>query len=303
MNDRSRLLRWYPAAWRDRYGEEMLALIDDEVGGGGPGLGLRLSLVRHGLAERARTAGLRGPSTSRDTDLRRGALLVLVAWSAFMVAGAGYSKASEHFNAAVPAGVHPLPQVAYDVVLAFGVLGGLLVLAGAAIAVPGFVRALQEGAWPVFRPHVVRAIALSATTVALTLPLALWAHQLSEQQRNGGSAVYSAAFLGWAALGVISLAMWTAAAVAVGRRVELSPRALQAETRLALALVAAMVVVTVASAVWWAGMAAYAPSFLTGAQHATAAAALFNLPLVVAMGIMFAGLALSSVGVRRIARA
>jgi hypothetical protein len=289
--DRSRLLSWYPHAWRERYGEEMLALIDDEIGADEPGLRLRLSLVAHGLAERTRGAGMVGPATSRETDRRRGALLVLVAWSAFMVAGAGYSKVAEHFDAAVPAGAHPLPQVAYDLVVAFGVLGGILVLAGAAIAFPGFLRILRAGAWPALRAHVVRATALSAITVALVIPLALWAHHLSDHQRNGGSVGYSAAFLASAGLVIVSITLWTAVAVAVGRRVELSPRALRVEAGLALGLATVMVVVTAASVVWWIGMAVYAPSFVNG------------LPLAVAVGLMLVGLAVSGVGVRRIVRA
>lgn len=30
------LLRWYPRAWRERYGEEMLALIQDDLEEGRP---------------------------------------------------------------------------------------------------------------------------------------------------------------------------------------------------------------------------------------------------------------------------
>jgi hypothetical protein len=29
----ARLLRWYPRAWRERYGEEFLALVEDTLGG------------------------------------------------------------------------------------------------------------------------------------------------------------------------------------------------------------------------------------------------------------------------------
>lgn len=269
----------------------MLALIEDEIGAGDPGLGLRFSLAGHGLAERARGAGVVGPSTSRETDLRGGALLVLIAWAAFVVAGAGYSKAAEHFDAAVPFGAHPVPQVAYDVVFAFGVLGGILVFVGAAIALPGFLRLLRTGAWPAMRRHVARASALSVITAGLVIPLATWAHHLSDHQRNGGSVLYSAAFLAWAALAVASLMLWTAVAVAVGRRVELSPRALRVEAGLALVLAAAMVAVTAASVVWWIGMAVYAPSFVNG------------LSLTIAVAVMLVGLALSGVGVRRIVRA
>ena len=298
--DRSRLLRWYPRAWRERYGEELLAVIDDEIGDDKPGLRFRLSLARHGLDERARGAGLVGPSGSRESDLRRGFLLILIAWSAFVIAGAGYSKASEHFAAAVPVGSHVLPQVAFDVVVACGVLGAVLVVLATAIAAPGLLGLLRAGEWPALRGHVVRAIAVSAITAALVIPLALWAHQLSDHQRNGGSVGYGAAFLAWAGLCVATVALWTAVAVAVGRRVELSPRALRIEARLALGVAAAMVVLTLATVAWWTAMAVYAPSFLSGRTGIASAA--FDLPLDVVVGAMLAGLALSSVGVRRIVR-
>ena len=50
------LLRWYPRAWRDRYGEELLALIQDTLDEGHPAWRLRLGVVRGGLRERGRQA-------------------------------------------------------------------------------------------------------------------------------------------------------------------------------------------------------------------------------------------------------
>ncbi len=48
----TRLLRWYPADWRARYGEEMAALLHDMIvdGRGGPRLGL--NVMKAGLAAR-----------------------------------------------------------------------------------------------------------------------------------------------------------------------------------------------------------------------------------------------------------
>jgi hypothetical protein len=216
-----------------------------------------------------------------------------------MVAGAGFAKSAEHFDAAVPSGLHALPQIAYDVVLAFGLLGGALVLVAAAVAAPGFVRFLRQGGWPELRGHVVRAVVVSALTAALTIPVVIWAHQLSDHQRNGGSITYGLTVLAWAGLVVVSLALWTVVVVAVGRRVDLNPPALRAEARLALGLTLVMVVVALGTAVWWAAMAAYAPSFLSG-PGASTASAFFSLPLVVTAGVMLIGLAVSSIGARRI---
>jgi hypothetical protein len=300
--DRAHLLRWYPPSWRERYGEEMLALLEDELGERQPGLRLRLSLLRHGLAERARQTQLPKPSPTEESALRGGALLVLVAWAAFIVGGAGFSKAAEHFDTAVPLRRHMVPQLTFDVVLVAAVLGGLFVVMGAAIAVPGFLRLVRAGRWPELRPHVVRASAVSVTTIALTIPLAVWAHTLSDHARNGGSTGYGVAFLTWVALGVASLALWTAVAAAVCRRVELSRRALRAEAALAIGLAVLMVIITAATATWWAAMAVYAPSFLSGGSSGTATST-FDLPLTFSVALMVVGVAISGFGVRRMRRA
>jgi hypothetical protein len=48
-----RLLRWYPRAWRERYGDEFLATVEDISGGGPPTARLRLS-----VADRLNASGL-----------------------------------------------------------------------------------------------------------------------------------------------------------------------------------------------------------------------------------------------------
>ena len=45
-----KLMRWYPPAWRDRYGEEMTALLGDLHGMSRMSLRSRLSVAKAGLA-------------------------------------------------------------------------------------------------------------------------------------------------------------------------------------------------------------------------------------------------------------
>jgi hypothetical protein len=56
MNSRDarRVLRWYPAAWRRRYGEELIAMLDDTHGDDELPRAARMSLIRSGLIERVR---------------------------------------------------------------------------------------------------------------------------------------------------------------------------------------------------------------------------------------------------------
>jgi hypothetical protein len=48
----TRLLRWYPADWRARYGDEMAALMHDTIADGRGGVRLSLNVAREGLATR-----------------------------------------------------------------------------------------------------------------------------------------------------------------------------------------------------------------------------------------------------------
>jgi hypothetical protein len=52
--DIRRILRWYPAAWRRRYGEELVAMLDDAYGDDKLPRRDRISLIRSGVAERVR---------------------------------------------------------------------------------------------------------------------------------------------------------------------------------------------------------------------------------------------------------
>ena len=55
----TRLLRWYPAGWRERYGDEFAALLRDTIEDGRGGLRLTLDVARAGLVARAEDGGRR----------------------------------------------------------------------------------------------------------------------------------------------------------------------------------------------------------------------------------------------------
>ena len=89
-----RLLRWYPRAWRERYGEELIATIEDQLGGQPPSRALRRSLAGAGLAQRLRDTGLCGRDVEPSTRVRGGALAILWAWTLFALAGCGLASIS-----------------------------------------------------------------------------------------------------------------------------------------------------------------------------------------------------------------
>ena len=296
---RSRLLlRLYPPAWRARYGDELVALLELSGGDRRPSWRAQADVVLNGLRERLRSAGLRGDGVPPSERVRAGSLLVLCAWTLFVVGGAGVQKASEHWQDATPAGQRGLPSAAFDVLVVAAALGSALILAGIALVLPSLLVHLRRGGWASIRRPVVRAVLVTVPAVAATDGLVVWAHRLSSAQRNGGDALYGGVWLLWALLVVACLVAWVAAAVAVARRLDLPPLVLRIEGWLGVAVTAAMAAMTVAAVVWWVGLVRVAPWFFNGRPLESAATPV-DPKLVVACSLMLAATLLGAAGAVR----
>jgi hypothetical protein len=295
----TRLVRWYPAAWRERYGEELATLMSDDLEGRRPNLAYRARVAAHGLFERGRRAGVLGRDATPSQRRTAGALVIFGAWWAMVLAGASYAKMSEHFASSVPPALRARPEDAYRVVAGLGLAGLGVVAAGALVAAPAFVRFLRGGGWPRVRAAYVRAALASVVTAFAVAPLSMWAHHLSVAQRNGGDAPYGAAVVAWALAVAVALALWSAAAVRSVRQLSLSDRALRAESALSLALTLVMAGVVAGFATWWSSMAHAAPSFLTGTPVGTGASPV-TVHLVVTMALMVAAVAVAGFGAVRV---
>lgn len=296
-----RLLRWYPKAWRDRYGEEFLALLDDELAGAAPTASFRARVALSGLRERGHASGVVGAAPP-DARRRGGSLLVLIAWAGMTVGGVGLAKSSEHFAEALPGASRAGAQLAYDVAVAAGAVGTLLVGVGALLVAPSFARVVRRGGWPRIRPTLSRALVASAALALATRGLGGWAHHLSTLQRNGGDALYGVAFLALAALAVVTIALWTSVAVTSVAAMDLSPTLVRLESRLAGAVAAAAVLLTASTLAWWVEVGRHAPWFFQGAARATAATP-WSAPMALSATIMTLSLVLATWGVSRIASA
>ena len=91
----ARLLRWYPRAWREQYGEELLALIQDTLDEGGPTWRLRLGVAWGGLRERVHQAGQAAKAAiERPTAVSR--------WLTIFVAGSVLGLAPQWFKTSPP---------------------------------------------------------------------------------------------------------------------------------------------------------------------------------------------------------
>jgi hypothetical protein len=294
------LLRSYPASWRERYGDELDGLLEDSYPAGLP-LGAQLEVVRTGVTERCRSFGLRRePEPARRT--RDGALLVLWAWAAFVIAGCAFAKFAEHWDAFTPGNEHAVPAAAYAAVAGAATIGALMVVVGAVVALPSFVRAMRSGGWPRVARPVVRALVVIGVTAMATVALAAWARHLGPVRRNDGWLPFVAAGIAWVSLVVASVWAGAAAASACARAVDLSNRQLRWLGRLSLVASACMVVIAAGIAAWWISLASAAPSFLANGPGLVAGSPL--PPALVAAGALVGiGLALASVGVVKVVSA
>jgi hypothetical protein len=296
-----RLLRLYPPGWRARYGEELEALIVEASGGERVPWRTRADVARAAARERAAAAGL-GDGGAPGERVRGGVLLVLCAWALFVAGGLVVQRTSEHWQAVTPAADRALPSAAFAVLVGAAACGSVLVVAGAALALPSLIAFLRGGGWPQIRSRVIAATVVSEAAVVATVGLVAWASTLSAHERNGGDAAYTVAFAAWALLVLASLAAWTLAAVDAGRRLRLPDATLRAEAWIGGAVTAAMVAMTVAAVAWWASLASAAPWFLSGRPVGASGGAVAPA-LVVAIALMLAGVALAAAGTRQAVRA
>ena len=295
------LLRYYPSAWRERYGEELQSLIVECSDGDRVPWRMRRDVMRAGVGERLRATGLSGDGAPAER-VRDGLLLVLYAWALLVVGGLGVQKFSEHWREATPAGSRALPSDAFGVLVVVAIGGALLVLAGIGAAAPALAAFVREGGWVKVRRRVISAALLTAVAVAGTVGLVIWAGGLTPGQRNGHDTAYAIAFVVWVLLAVGCLLGWTATTAAVVRRLPLSTHTLRTEVRLAIAATAAMWVMAAATVVWWVETADSAPWFFAGRPIGQSGSP-FAVQMVLATSLIVLASTLATVGTRRAIRA
>lgn len=304
--DFERLLRWYPSAWRARYGDEMTALLRDMYATAGRiPLRARLGLMRAGLEERTREAGMVGPAGGPEGRVRGGAVLVLCAFALFLVGGAVFAKFADGWSGGTPVRDLALPHAAFGLVVAAAVVAGALVLVAAALVVPAFMRLVRSGGWNEVRRPVWRGVtawAVAAVLFGLTLG---WSRVLSAHDRNGGLPAYGWLFVLLCLAVIAAIALGTAAAVAVARRVDLEDGLVRALGLLALGVAGALVPIFAGVVAWWATEAAHAPAVLANGIGNGVVFASDTAPptLLVAGLLMVAGLVLAAAGSVRVLRA
>jgi hypothetical protein len=236
------LLRWYPRAWRERYGEELLILVQDNLDEGRPAWPLRLSVIWGGLGERGRQARHAAAAWfKRPVWSDR--------WGTILMAGL--------VAAFLPRSLAPLPPaarawqaVALDALLAAVALTGAAVLADGLAALPALVRFLRAGGWPRIRRRVARAAGATEVAGGGLVGLIVVPGSSSSAQLNLSWAWVAGLLVTGLAMAVV-IGLWAIAATATARHLTLAPRVRAAQLVLGAVIPAAVTAVVVTQAIWW----------------------------------------------------
>jgi hypothetical protein len=236
-----KLLRWYPRAWRERYGEEFVALIQDTLDGRRPTWRLRLSVALAGLRERCYQATRTlGAAAKRHPAVDW--------WLGLVMLGQCITLMPLNLKASIPQARAWQGTAVLDALLAIAAFTCAAVLAGALVAFPAFVRFLQAGGWPKVRRRI--AWAAGATVVAggafTGFVVAQRSLSLAQESQPGFIPVVFAASLPL----VVALGLWTSAVTGLRKDLKLAPRARAAEVVLG-AVIASAVSATVSTYFIW----------------------------------------------------
>ena len=264
----ARLLRWYPKAWRSRYGEEFAELLIADISERPRSLTRTADVVRGGIVARLAAAGLCGCTLEASAQVRAG--LTALGWcvAIFVSFGAamwsqltiGWQWSEPDTAATTVAMVVMSAAMLAFLVLALSAAAPVLWSAGSRIArgprhgllgpatlvvacaVIMFVGGRHFGnGWPGTGGHPWARQGLvpggvAAFSWASTMSVSsYWAHP-------SALAGFPAAELAWMALSPLALAGLAGGAAALVRRTELTARVLDFETRLGTAACAAMAV-------------------------------------------------------------
>jgi hypothetical protein len=269
-----KLLRWYPRTWRERYGEEFLAMIEDSLDGRRPGLRLRMSVARAGLRERVRQVRLAG---------QKGALRAVRGLGGMPGVGMAFLVAS--IFASLPLDLKRAPPASRDwqTDVALYALAGLAVVtvaviaAGGLAALPALARFLRAGGWPKIRRRVVWAAGATVAAGGGLAGLVILVRSHTYAQLNVSWAYVCGQPVALLTL-MVALGLWVRAAKATARRLNLTPRIRAVEKTLGVVTVAAITLMTGVRLIWIASIESSLPSLLLGTA------------LIVVLGVAVIGL-------------
>ena len=243
----AKLLRWYPRAWRERYGDEFLAMVEDSLDGRPPTIRLHLSVARAGLRERGHQVRRAGQAAARRLAAGRTRSDDWF-WAGFVFALLPYLV-----RTSPPAARAGQVTAALDALAGLAVLAGVAVLARGLAALPAFARFVQAGGWPKIRRRVAWAAGATVAAAAGLTGLILVTRSRTFAQQDPSWAYFSGLMVTALALAV-AVRLWTSAATATARRLDLAPRVRGAGKMLGAVAATAASCLTAFIVIWYAAV-------------------------------------------------
>ncbi len=242
-------LALYPLAFRRRYEQEMRALLEDSP----PRAGALLDLLRGALAAHLRPAA--AAEVEPCERLRASTSGQLACWVAFAAAGFGFYKTTEDAPFAAAGHVHRLLGDTHLAVQVLAVLASAAVLLG---SVPLILAALRRAR---MQPRLWRLVALPPLIVAVFIGLTRLMEAVANSQPLHHAGTEGAiAFIAWSLAGLACGAGCVVGARAVLFAVPVGRARLLAAYACGVFVTAAMVAITLATALYAIGLFADASS-------------------------------------------
>ena len=202
------LLRWYPRAWRERYGGELAALIQDNLDEGRPAWRLRLSVIGGGLRERFRQARHAAAASLTSPAWHN-------RWGTIVLAGLICGFLAGDLTSPLSAAPRGWQGVTLDAVLAAVAVTGAVVLADGLLALTALVRFLRAGGWPKIRRRAGWAAGATAAAGGGLAGLVLVSGSHPPAQLNASWAYWAGVLVTGLAMAA-AIGLWAAAAGGCG---------------------------------------------------------------------------------------
>jgi len=272
----------YPRAWRERYEEEFVAMLEQRRVSPSDLVGVALGALDSWVRPQVDSEGRRTLVVSK---MRTSLLAVLWAWVGFVVAGVGFQKMSEYEDFVGAARENQVVGLSFEAVVAGAVVAlAAVVVGGAPIALSVVRQAFAEGRKDVPLLFCVPLFSAAAFVGYLLVLMRVVYPALGSLAVH--DSVNVALFLSVVGAFVLAAAASAGAVSVAVSRCEIGVRFYRFALFPAALATLAMGVVLVATVFWGLALRAHAPTLFSGDEGilATPTAATW-LVIVVAMGL------------------
>jgi hypothetical protein len=276
-----RLVGLYPRAWRERYEEEFVAMLEQRRVSPSDLVDVALGALDSWVRPQVASEGRRTLVVSK---MRTSLLAVLWAWIGFVVAGVGFQKMSEYEDFVGAARENQVVGLSFEAAVAGAVALAAVVVGGAPIALSVVRQAFAEGRKDV--PLLFRVPLFSAAAFVGYLLVLMRVVYPALGSLAVHDSVNVALFLSVVGAFVLAAAASAGAVSVAVSRCEIGVRFYRFALFPAALATLAMGVVLVATVFWGLALRAQAPALFSGDEGilATPTAATW-LVIVVAMGL------------------